>query len=258
MLVSLLFEVTVVVATLCILGAVAIVGRTRLLKLRAELQSRLRESAPYLTVLIVVLVINSTTRDYAQELSGNIGWNLTGSIQNIEGDVVAVIQSFQTELLTTYFSYVYVFGYVFLLVFPLLAYAALSDRDVFKRLITAYSINYFVGLLLYIVFVVYGPRNVGAAEDLLYLTNPQYQFLTSAVNTNTNAFPSLHTSLSATVAVFAFRTRDSYPIWFGIATGLAASVILSTMYLGIHWLTDVIVGLGLAGLAVYLAERYVD
>jgi len=257
MLRALVLEVSAVVATLCVVGAVTIVGRTRLVALRTELQSRLRESAPYLAVLIAVLAINSAIRDYAQEISWLIGWNITGAIEAVEGGFVAAIQSVQTELLTAYFSYVYVFGYVFLLIFPLLAYAALDDRTPFKRLVVAYSFNYLLGLLLYIVFIAYGPRNVGVAENLLYITNPEYQFLTSAVNTNTNVFPSLHTSLSTTVAVFAYRTREAYPIWFGLATGLAASIIVSTMYLGIHWGIDVLVGLGLAALCVGLARRVV-
>ena len=257
MLRALVLEVSAVVATLCVVGAVTIVGRTRLVALRTELQSRLRESAPYLAVLIAVLAINSAIRDYAQEISWLIGWNITGAIEAVEGGFVATIQSVQTELLTAYFSYVYVFGYVFLLIFPLLAYAALDDRTPFKRLVVAYSFNYLLGLLLYIVFIAYGPRNVGVAENLLYITNPEYQFLTSAVNTNTNVFPSLHTSLSTTVAVFAYRTREAYPIWFGLATGLAASIIVSTMYLGIHWGIDVLVGVGLAALCVGLARRVV-
>jgi len=257
MLRALVLEVSAVVATLCVVGAVTIVGRTRLVALRTELQSRLRESAPYLAVLIAVLAINSAIRDYAQEISWLIGWNITGAIEAVEGGFVAAIQSVQTDLLTAYFSYVYVFGYVFLLIFPLLAYAALDDRTPFKRLVVAYSFNYLLGLLLYIVFIAYGPRNVGVAENLLYITNPEYQFLTSAVNTNTNVFPSLHTSLSTTVAVFAYRTREAYPIWFGLATGLAASIIVSTMYLGIHWGIDVLVGVGLAALCVGLARRVV-
>jgi len=258
MLRALLFEVAAVVSTLCIVGAVTIVGQTRLTELQTELQPRLRESAPYLAVLIGVLVLNSSIRDDAQEISWIVGWNITAVIERIEGDFVAAIQSFQTELLTAYFSSVYVFGYVFLLVFPLLAYAALSDRTYFKRLIVAYSFNYFFGLLLYVVFIAYGPRNVGVAENLLYFTNAEYQFLTSAVNSPTNVFPSLHTSLSATVAAFAYATRNTYRIWFGLATGLAASIIISTMYLGLHWATDVVFGLGLAGLCVYLSRRYVD
>jgi len=66
-------------------------------------------------------------------------------------------------------------------------------------------------------------------------TNPEYQYLTREVNTSTNVFPSLHTSLSATVAAFAWQTRSEFPKWLPVAVVLAASVAISTMYLGIHW-----------------------
>ncbi len=259
MLRELLVEVSLIVSVACVLGAVTIVGRNRLSVLADEFKPRLKEVGPYLVVLLAVLALNSAVRDSAQELSWAINLNITHSIAALEGEFVAVIQSFESELLTAYFSAIYVYGYVFLLVFPLLAYVALSERTTLKRLIAAYSLNYFIGLTLYIIFIAYGPRNVNPElfANLLYDTNAQYQFLTSEVNANTNVFPSLHTSLSATVAIFAYKTREEYPFWLAIATVLAVSVVISTMYLGIHWATDVVAGLALAGVCVYLADRYI-
>jgi len=259
MLRELLVEVSLVVSVACMLGAVTIVGRNRLSVLADEFKPRLKEVGPYLVVLVAVLALNSAVRDSAQELSWAINLNITHSIAALEGEIVAVIQSFESELLTTYFSAIYIYGYVFLLVFPLLAYAALSERTTLKRLIAAYSLNYFIGLTLYIIFIAYGPRNYDPVlfANLLYDTNAQYQFLTSEVNANTNVFPSLHTSLSATAAIFAYKTREEYPFWLAIATVLAVSVVISTMYLGIHWATDVVAGLALAGVCVYLADRYI-
>jgi membrane-associated phospholipid phosphatase len=75
------------------------------------------------------------------------------------------------------------------------------------------------------------------------------------VNRNVNVFPSLHTSLSVTVAAMAYRTRDHYPLWAPVAAVLAASVVFSTMYLAIHWATDVVGGVVLAGLAYWGALR---
>lgn len=257
---TILADITVFVSIACAIGAVTIVGRSRLSALATEFTPRLKEVGPYLAVLVVVLALNSVVRDFSQQLSWAINLNITDTIAAIEGEFVAVVQSFETELLTEYFSTVYIYGYVFLLVFPLLAYLALSDRKTVKSLIIAYSLNYFIGLALYIIFVAYGPRNYNPElfQNLLYDTNTQYQLLTGEVNTHTNVFPSLHTSLSATVALFAYKTRAEYPYWLIIATLLAVSVIISTMYLGIHWATDVVFGLLLAGTCVYLAERYIS
>jgi len=264
MLRAIFLQITTVVSALCIISLVTIVGRNRLTELRTELQPRLRESAPYLAVLTVVLILNSIIRDYTQQVSWQVGFEITYLLAEYDAGIVATIQSFETGALTTYFSLVYVYGYVFILVFPIVAYVALSDRKPFQRLVVAYSLNYFIGLTLYILFVAYGPRNwdVAVYENLLYSLTADsgtvYESLTSEVNSRTNVFPSLHTSLSTTVALFAYKTRDAYPAWFGIATALAISIIISTMYLGIHWAIDILFGLGLAGLSVYVAGRYID
>ncbi|MGM0604234.1 MAG: phosphatase PAP2 family protein [Halobacteriota archaeon] len=254
---SVLFEIFVVVTVLCLFGAVTLVGPVRLYELQVQLRDRIRAIAPAFAVLIVVLVLNSFVRDASQELSWLIGWNITSLIREFEGEFVVVVQSFETPILTAYFSYVYVFGYVFLLVFPFIAYAALSEQRHLRRLVVAYTLNYAIGVLCYVVFIAYGPRNSLDVESLLYTTYPQFQFLTREVNVSTNVFPSLHTSLSVTVAMLAYDTRSEYPIWFVIATVLAFSVVVSTMYLGIHWLFDVLGGVVLAIVSVVGARRYV-
>jgi membrane-associated phospholipid phosphatase len=235
-----------------------IVGRQRLQTTARTLRPRLREAAPALGVLLGALLVNKYARDVVPELSWLVGVNVTGLIYRLEGTAVAHLQSLATPALTGYFSAVYLVGYVFLLVFPFIAYLALPNLRPLKSLSIAYVLNYTIGLVCYLVFIAYGPRNLlpGAVDPLLYGTFPQTQILTSEVNVNTNVFPSLHTSLSTTVATFAWWTRDQYPAWTVLAVGLAASVILATMYLGIHWLTDVLAGSVLGYGSAVFAARY--
>jgi len=126
-----------------------------------------------------------------------------------------------------------------------------------KVTLLAYILNYGVGLVCYVVFVTYGPRNFmpEAVSSLLYTSWPQSQLLTSEVNVNTNVFPSLHTSLSASVAFLAYRYRDVSSLWLPVSGFGALSIAVSTMYLGIHWLTDVIAGVILAAGCVALSVR---
>ncbi|MDS0279510.1 phosphatase PAP2 family protein [Halomicroarcula sp. S1AR25-4] len=221
---------------------------------------RLREIAPHLSLLVGVLALNRVFRNLGQELSWMLGWNITGLIYTIEGDFVALVQVIATPPLTVFFSFVYLYGYVFLATFPVVAYWLLADTDPIQRTLVAYALNYGIGLVFYTLFVAFGPRNLlpNTVQELLYTAYPQSQILTSTVNTNTNAFPSLHTSLSVTVALLARRTRDVYPGWYALSTGLAALVVVSTMYLGIHWATDVVAGALLAVASVRLADRYHD
>ncbi|GGL34392.1 hypothetical protein GCM10009037_17520 [Halarchaeum grantii] len=252
-----LLHVFAVVGALTLTGSVAIVGRPQLYTAAADTRRRVRSVLPYFVLLAGVLLVNKVARQVGPDISWIIGWNITGAIFALEGGFVAWVQSFATPPLTAYFSAVYVYGYVFLLVFPLVAYFALPDRRPLRHLILTLAINYSIGLLFYVLFIAYGPRNLmpEMVNSLLYTSWPQSRLLTSQVNTNTNVFPSLHTSLSVSVAVLAHRTRAALPRWFPVAAVLALSVDLSTMYLGIHWLTDVVAGIALGVGSVLLAGR---
>ncbi len=256
--VSLLGRIVVINAALLGLAALSIVGRPRLRELRRTAIPRLRGAAPYVTLLGALLVVNSLLREIGPELSWLLRMNVTGDIYQLEGTFVVWVQSFATPELTAFFSFVYVYGYVFLLVFPLLAYLALPEQRHLRETCVAFACNYGIGLVLYILFISYGPRNMmpELVESLMYTNWPESQLLTSEVNTNTNVFPSLHTSLSVTVVLLAYRTRRAYPGWLILSTGLAGAVVASTMYLGIHWGIDVLAGMGLAVLSVVIATRF--
>jgi membrane-associated phospholipid phosphatase len=212
------------------------------------------------TILAVVLLVNNVARKVGPEVSWVIGANVTGVIYAMEGDVVAGIQSVATPWLTAYLSFMYICGYVFLLVFPLVAYLVLEDARYLRELCWTYSFTYGIGLLCYVVFIAYGPRNLipDVIDPLLYSGWPRAKLITSQVNTNTNAFPSLHAALSLAVMGMAYRTRSEYPRWFAVAVAIGVSVVVSTMYLGIHWLVDVLGGVILSSVALQFAEWAVD
>jgi membrane-associated phospholipid phosphatase len=67
-------------------------------------------------------------------------------------------------------------------------------------------------------------------------------------------FPSLHASLSTTVAILAWESRAVYPRWVVVALPLAAGVGFATMYLGIHWALDVVGGICLGVVSVTIAD----
>jgi membrane-associated phospholipid phosphatase len=250
-------EVVTVVGLLLATTAAVVVGPDRLRRLRWTLRGRVRAALGPIFALAVVLALNAVVRDVGLELSWLVGVNVTAAIYAVEGEFVAWLQSLGTPAVTTVLGYVYVYGYAFLVTFPLVAYLALEDQRYLRATATAYVVNYGVGLVCYVLFIAYGPRNYmpDMVQSLLYDALPRFQLLTSQINTNTNVFPSLHTSLSATVALLAVRTRDIYPRWLPVAAVLATLVALATMYLGIHWAIDVVAGLVLATGAVAVASR---
>lgn len=250
-------QVVAVVVALHLVSFYTVVGLPR----RREAVRVLRENARAVAVpaagLGAVLAVNKVVRDIGVDLSWLVGVNITGHIHALEGGVVADIQSLAVPELTVYFSFIYVFGYVFLLTFPVAVYAFHDEAKPLYATVIAYALNYGLGLGCYVLFVAYGPRNFmpGQVESLLFTSWPQSQLLTSQVNVNTNVFPSLHTSLAMTVALLATRFRSVAPRWLPLAWLLALSVAVSTMYLGIHWLTDVLAGILLAAGSVALGVR---
>ncbi|MDS0280946.1 phosphatase PAP2 family protein [Haloarcula onubensis] len=251
--VAVFLEVVAVLSLMLTLSLSVVVGPGRLRTAATDLSERLRMAARPILLLVGVLLINSVVRNVGVDLSWIIGTNITEFIFSIEGTVVATIQSLVPGWLTLYFGYVYVYGYAFLLVFPLLAAMLAAERRHLRHTAFAYAINYTVGMCCYLLFIAYGPRNYMPAlvEPLLFDTLPRFQLLTSEVNANTNVFPSLHTSLSMTVALLAIRDHETFPRWTPVAVFLAVSIVLSTMILGIHWATDVVAGTLLATFSVW-------
>jgi membrane-associated phospholipid phosphatase len=272
MLFVVLGQVLAVVAAMLLVTTGVVVGRERLVRTRYEYRERFSSVAPYFGLLAVVLVANKVARDIGPGISWLIGLNVTPYIHRLDGlllwplygssapQVVVWLQARASPELTAYFSFVYVFGYVFLLVFPVVAYFALRDPKPIRRTVVAYGANYVIGVVCYVLFIAYGPRNViaGDVEGLLFTQYTQFQFLTASVNHQTNVFPSLHTSMAVTAALLAWTTREEYPLWVPVAAVLAVSVALSTMYLGIHWATDVVFGIALGWASVRIGRRMED
>lgn len=258
MLRALLVNVSAVVAVMLIIMTAISVSKGQILSLRKDWKRRVKQTAPIAILLVGILLFNSFARDRVFAISRRIGWRPIGPISDYEETIVLAIQDVVVHELTVYFSFIYVYGYAFMLIFPVIAYLVLTDTIHLRKLLTAYSVNYVVGIVFYTLVLLYGPRNTFTDLVTLYEFQPEMQYITREVNDNTNVFPSLHTSLSATIAIFAYRTRDSYPIWNVVALILAASVAISTVYLAIHWVVDVIAGLILAWVSVLVADMTVD
>ncbi|UTF52500.1 phosphatase PAP2 family protein [Natronosalvus rutilus] len=226
----------------------------------ADFDRRLVEIAPYLGVAALFFLAKQATNDLSLRISRALGWDITDSLYELEGLFVADLQAAVPESLIAFFSAMYMFGFPYLLVVPLVLYFVHTSSRHLKGVLTAYVLNYAVGAILYTLFIAYGPRNrvPHHVSGLMYEIYPETQTLTAAVSSNTDVFPSLHTSFAVVVALFAWRTRKTYPLWFYVSSITATAVVLSTMVLGIHWLTDVVAGLVLGLWSVVVATRVVE
>ncbi|RQG96982.1 phosphatase PAP2 family protein [Natrarchaeobius chitinivorans] len=263
-LVGVVLELALVVTTMLVVATLVLVGPRRVASSTRDFRWRLRRCTLPLAVLVFVLALRWSTVDIVVRLERRVlGIEISGFLFELEQSIfpenpVVILQSFQSPELTSFFVFVYIYGYAFLLLFPFIAYFALEEIDELRTLILAFAANYGIGLICYIFFVAFGPRNYDPLlfEGLLYDAFPQARMLTNQVNQSTNVFPSLHTSLSMTVFFLAWLSREKYPLWVPISGFFAVSVVISTMYLGIHWFSDVVAGTILALVSVYIARNF--
>ncbi|WP_254767948.1 phosphatase PAP2 family protein [Salinilacihabitans rarus] len=262
-LVGVALELAAIVTAMLASATFVIVGPRRFAAALRDFRWRLEVCALPAAVLLTVLFTRWATGDVLPELSWAIfGTNITPYLESFDrtlfGHPVVLLQSYRSPTVTALSAFVYLYGYAFLLIFPFVAYFALDEMDDLSTLIRTYTANYALGLLCYVLFIAYGPRNTLALEfdPILYETFPQTGYLTHTINVPENVFPSLHTSLATSSFLLAWLTREEYPLWTPVAGVLALGVVVSTMYLGIHWFGDVVGGVVLAAISVYAGVNY--
>jgi len=152
------------------------------------------------------------------------------------------------------------FSIAYFFAFPLMALAAMAvaarrrDPRLLLLLATAAAIDYLLTLPFYVFFPVPErwtfPESGALLLSDLWTSELIQQFRPfSGLN---NCFPSFHVSTTVILAACLHRFGSRLR-WLALPFGLA--VVLSTFALGIHWLPDIIAGVG-CGLASYaLAER---
>lgn len=131
----------------------------------------------------------------------------------------------------------------------------------YRRFLVSVTLTFFSGYFLYVIFPAVGPKHYLKE----YFQNPDllnwrveedlYRFFQIAPRVRRDAFPSLHTAVTVVTTIFAFRYCRTY---FYISLPFHLSLIVSTVYLGHHYLIDVLAGVVLALLACRYFPRLED
>lgn len=204
--------------------------------------------------LFGVLAINKYELQIEEKL--HITYDFTPHIFAIEGHFVQAVQHL---FYSPWLSPIIVFFYIFMLQAVLAAslgvYLLDNNRMILYATCYAIIMNYAIAIPFYLFFPVnevwsYAPAGVRFVMlDVFPRFEEEYRPL-SGIN---NCFPSLHTSISVTTALLAYRSGNRR--WMTITTISAVVIVFSIFYLGIHWLTDMIGGTLLAILSVTVGVR---
>lgn len=193
----------------------------------------------------LVLAMNGLQLELEGLLSPHIGWDFTDEVAQVGFDLLTGLQRLEWLPLTHLLTFIYVTLWPLLGVAALVVFCSESDMDSLKRLMAGLLTNYLVALPFYILMPV--KEAWAAGMGIRFLISDSYPLFESQYRPLSgldNCFPSLHTSLALTFALVAWRSGyRRLAIVLSVAAGL---VMLSTLYLGVHWILDMLVGVFLA------------
>jgi membrane-associated phospholipid phosphatase len=213
-----------------------------------KLLRSLKSNAGYILVLAIlplITLIENLLRDPA-EATKEITY--TNWIFTLGGDAVRILQDrLDYQILVDTSIVIYVWLFTFILYFTPLLLLAVDDWSTLRRYSLAMIFNYTILLPFYLFFpvTVTGFHPDSGLTPLLYI-NTNWGRMVTSVDPLNNDFPSGHISIILTtllVLISAGYSRRGYTYFVAFAL---AGIAFAVLYLGVHWIADIIAGVALA------------
>ena len=176
--------------------------------------------------------------------------DLTHTLAGWEGSWQGHLQRWlENPSLTLFCAFFYLVVFQGFMIASLIVYTKAGNFKLYYALCAALFLNYLIAVPFYLFVPVHEAWSVSSHIRFLMLdVFPSFETQYRSLSGLDNCFPSLHTSISMTMALIALRSGSRRWAIFGSLN--AAIVIFSIFYLGIHWATDMLAGLVLAFVAV--------
>ena len=250
---------------LTLYAALALPGRNPLLVLGSAVRGAL--TAPGLRLTLVgalVLAAAALQAGIDPAVSAWLGYDLTGWVASIEGELVVRVQETLPDWAVGAVSLFYLPGYVGYLALPPIVWCALRAEPLITSPNTdgatsgyaaGFALNFALALPFYFFFPVQEVAwsGLSAAEPLMERVFPGISDAVRVGSALDNCFPSLHVSCTVTALWFArrFGPRSFARLAWALTVGTAWTV----MALGIHWGLDVVTGVAHGLVCAHLGLR---
>jgi membrane-associated phospholipid phosphatase len=153
----------------------------------------------------------------------------------------------------TFFVFIYIGVYPFTLWFSPLYFVVTNNVKSMKTLAYGLFSIYLIALPFYFFIPVTNVYKFYQLDSPLNTVFPSVETFFYSLTTQNNCFPSLHTAMTILIAWCAFQTGNKKLFYFTVICAIC--VIISVLYLCIHWITDVIVGAAITTIVIVLLNR---
>jgi len=246
-----------IVITICAFLILAV--RTNPFTIAGSFVQEIFTSRKYLlhfTAMITILLFNKVEMWIENGMKYRA--DFTGAIYRIEGNFTANIQHlFHHDILTYISSYFYVVVFPAVMIASIALYTYQKNYKLFYAICYALMFNYMIAIPFYLFFPVNEVWSFHPNVKLLILdVFPTFEQDYRPLSGLDNCFPSLHTSISVSMAVIAVQSRSTF--WKYFVPCSSAFIIFTIFYLGIHWLSDMCAGVILGVVASRVALRIAE
>ena len=207
-------------------------------------------------IIAGVFLVNFVETD----IETRLGWGKELGIRNaytflwMEGRDYFRNHDLTNDLAVYGYSTAYFFAFTAFALFMAWVFAKREDGVEYRVLSLAVAINYLISLPFFLFFPV--PERWTHGETGAILLSDRWSSalieLVRPISGLDNCFPSSHTSLTVMLVVMAYQAHSRSR---SLALAVGITVILSTFVLGIHWLPDIVAGIAVGVLCVFLARR---
>ena len=184
-------------------------------------------------------------------------FDATPYIHAFEVDLALQIQqSLMNYPLTVFLATVYTVGFVFVIVFTLMFLAYLDLKEAASKMMFFYLVIFLATIPFYLFMLVQVTAfSLPGIEPLLYDFGPNIWNFFNSHETFNNCVPSLHIGYPVGV-LLVLQNVEGYKglKWTFFVLILITS--LAVVYLGIHWVIDVPLGVLVAVFAYLVTEKY--
>ncbi|MEK6744091.1 MAG: phosphatase PAP2 family protein [Nitrospirota bacterium] len=212
----------------------------------------------FLPVILIPVLFNSMGDlipwiwpHYFDELLITIDFSLFGGHHP-----TVLLERFIRPWLTTIMQFAYISYYPMTIVLAVVLLVK-KKETVFNEAVFGIILCFYLSYIGYLLVPAVGPRFTLAhlqTRDLAAspLVIALQDTLNTLENTKTDAFPSGHTAVALMTLYYAWKFRERVLVALLIPS--VAGLIVSTVYLRYHYVIDVIAGIALTVLTVYLAR----